>query len=106
MTPAVAPRHLIPAITGVIVALGVGLTIMVERLADEPPPRAPAVVVPPPPVLELVGNHAFTTADVRAAIAADETPFLDESRTLDRDAVDREVLLVLAFYWDRGYANV
>src|SRR5512143_323595 len=104
MTPAITPRLLIPALTGVIVALGVGITIVRERVADDPP-RATAAAAEPP-VLELVGNHVFTTADVRARIAADETPFLDENGALDRDAVDREVLLVLAFYWDRGYANV
>lgn len=104
MTPAITPRLLIPALTGVIVALGVGITIVLERVADEPP-HGPVAVVQPP-VLELVGNHAFTTADVRARIAPDETPFLDASGALDGDAVDREVLLVLAFYWDRGYANV
>jgi len=64
---------------------------------------APAVRAPE---LELIGAHAFTSAQVRVAIAGVESPLLDEHGALDSDALEREMLLISAFYWDRGYVNV
>ena len=53
---------------------------------------------PEDPRLVLAGNHAFTTGEVLAGIA---TPEPD-----DTDAIGRAALMVSAFYWDHGYADI
>jgi outer membrane protein insertion porin family len=59
-----------------------------------------------PLAIELVGNRAFSTAEIRADVAHLESPLLDGSGAVDDESLQREVLLISSFYWDHGYANV
>ena len=52
---------------------------------------------------------AISDDELRGAIAtqrADALSFLNDSGTYSQDAFERDLLLVSAHYWDRGYANV
>ena len=54
------------------------------------------------PKIVFVGNHAFSSLDLRGAI---DWPF-DASGAVLQETFERDLLLVSSFYWDRGYANV
>ena len=61
-----------------------------------------AAPVSPAPKIVFVGNHAFSSVDLRAAI---DWPF-DPSGALLQETFERDLLLLSSFYWDHGYANV
>ena len=50
-----------------------------------------------PLTVAFVGNHALPTTELRAAMT---------SPVDDQEGFERDLLLVSAYYWDRGYANV
>ncbi|MGE0868248.1 MAG: outer membrane protein assembly factor BamA [Kofleriaceae bacterium] len=59
--------------------------------------------------VQFIGNTAITDDELRGAIATrreDSLSFLNDSGTYSEEAFERDLLLVSAYYWDRGYANV
>ena len=50
--------------------------------------------------LRFVGNHDITAADLRRAVQT------RAGETFRQEVFERDLLLVSAYYWDRGYANV
>jgi len=59
--------------------------------------------------VQFIGNSAISDDELRGAIATrrqDALSFLNDSGTYSQEAFERDLLLVSAYYWDRGYANV
>lgn len=59
--------------------------------------------------VQFIGNTAITDAELRGAISTrrqDAMSFLNDSGTYSQEAFERDLLMVSAYYWDRGYANV
>jgi outer membrane protein insertion porin family len=59
--------------------------------------------------VQFIGNDHISDEELRGAIAtrsADALSFLNDSGTYNQEAFERDLLLVSAHYWDRGYANV
>lgn len=59
--------------------------------------------------VQFIGNAAISDDELRGAIATrrqDALSFLNDSGTYSQEAFERDLLLVSAYYWDRGYANV
>jgi len=59
--------------------------------------------------VQFIGNATITDDELRGAIATrrqDSMSFLNDSGTYSQEAFERDLLLVSAYYWDRGYANV
>jgi outer membrane protein insertion porin family len=59
--------------------------------------------------VQFIGNTAISDDELRGAIATrrqDALSFLNDSGTYSQEAFERDLLLVSAYYWDRGYANV
>ncbi|MDQ3334732.1 MAG: outer membrane protein assembly factor BamA [Myxococcota bacterium] len=59
--------------------------------------------------VQFIGNSTITDDELRGAIATrrqDAMGFLNDSGTYSQEAFERDLLLVSAYYWDRGYANV
>src|SRR5512140_2505702 len=59
--------------------------------------------------VQFIGNNAISDDELRNAIAtrrADALSFLNDSGVYSQEAFERDLLLISAHYWDRGYANV
>ena len=59
--------------------------------------------------VQFIGNNQVSDDELRSAIAtrrADSLSFLNDSGVYSQEAFERDLLLVSAYYWDRGYANV
>jgi len=59
--------------------------------------------------VEFMGNVHVSDDELRGAIAtrrADALSFLNDSGVYSEDTFERDLLLISAHYWDRGYANV
>ncbi|MBL0213677.1 MAG: outer membrane protein assembly factor BamA [Myxococcales bacterium] len=59
--------------------------------------------------VQFIGNASISDDELRGAIATrrqDALSFLNDSGTYSQEAFERDLLLVSAHYWDRGYANV
>lgn len=59
--------------------------------------------------ISYLGNQAVTEAELHKAMQTQEggwLSFLTSSGTYREDAFDRDILLLTAFYYDRGYLNV
>ncbi|MBA3817627.1 MAG: outer membrane protein assembly factor BamA [Deltaproteobacteria bacterium] len=59
--------------------------------------------------VQFIGNQTITDDELRTAISTrrqDAMSFLNDSGTYSQEAFERDLLLVSAYYWDRGYANV
>jgi outer membrane protein insertion porin family len=59
--------------------------------------------------VQFIGNTAISDDELRGAIATrrqDSLSFLNDSGTYSQEAFERDLLLISAYYWDRGYANV
>ncbi len=59
--------------------------------------------------IRFLGNKAVTNAELRGAMGTQEggwLSFFTSSGTYREDAFDRDLLLLTAFYYDRGYINV
>ncbi|MGN6110915.1 MAG: outer membrane protein assembly factor BamA [Kofleriaceae bacterium] len=59
--------------------------------------------------IQFIGNHDISDDQLRGAISTrrqDALSFLNDSGTYSQEAFERDLLLISAFYWDRGYANV
>jgi outer membrane protein insertion porin family len=59
--------------------------------------------------VQFIGNNHISDDELRGSIAtrrADALSFLNDSGTYSQEAFERDLLLVSAHYWDRGYANV
>ncbi len=59
--------------------------------------------------VQFIGNSVISDDELRGAVATrrqDALSFLNDSGTFNQEAFDRDLLLVSAYYWDRGYANV
>src|SRR5262249_8419526 len=59
--------------------------------------------------VQFIGNNHISSDELRGAIStrrADALPFLNDSGVYSQEAFERDLLLVSAHYWDRGYANV
>jgi outer membrane protein insertion porin family len=61
----------------------------------------------PAPRFEITGAHAFGEAELRtAALPSGEGFLFDSSGEVEHDTLDRALLDLTAYYWNRGYANV
>jgi outer membrane protein insertion porin family len=59
--------------------------------------------------VQFIGNHSISDDELRLAISTrrqDALSFVNESGVYSQEAFERDLLLVSAHYWDRGYANV
>jgi outer membrane protein insertion porin family len=59
--------------------------------------------------VQFIGNSAIPDEQLRGSIQTrrpDSLSFLNDSGTYSQEAFERDLLLVSAHYWDRGYANV
>jgi outer membrane protein insertion porin family len=59
--------------------------------------------------ISFIGNRAVRSDELRGAIGTQEggwLSFLTSSGTYKEEAFDRDLLLLTAFYYDRGYINV
>ncbi|HEY4175583.1 MAG TPA: outer membrane protein assembly factor BamA [Kofleriaceae bacterium] len=59
--------------------------------------------------VQFIGNKDLSDEELRNAIAtrrADALSFLNDSGVYSQEAFERDLLLVSAHYWDKGYANV
>jgi outer membrane protein insertion porin family len=59
--------------------------------------------------IRFLGNHHATDDELRGAMGTSEggwLSFLTSSGTYREDAFDRDLILLTAFYYDRGYINV
>lgn len=55
------------------------------------------------PTVRFTGNQRVATPVLRAAMTL---PLASATAAFDADALERDLLLVSAYYWDHGYANV
>lgn len=65
----------------------------------------PSLAVAGEPTLEFHGNAKLSSAELRKYLV-DETPTFEDGTAVSQEAVERAALLLSAYYWDRGYANV
>ena len=59
--------------------------------------------------VQFIGNHTLSDDELRGSVQTrrpDALSFLNDSGTYSQEAFERDLLLVSAHYWDRGYANV
>jgi outer membrane protein insertion porin family len=59
--------------------------------------------------VQFIGNHSISDDELRLAIStrrADALSFINDSGVYSQEAFERDLLLVSAHYWDRGFANV
>lgn len=59
--------------------------------------------------IEFIGNSQITDDELRGAIQTrrpDALGFMNDTGTFNQEMFERDLLLVSAHYWDRGYANV
>ncbi|HWU86430.1 MAG TPA: outer membrane protein assembly factor BamA, partial [Kofleriaceae bacterium] len=59
--------------------------------------------------VQFIGNHSISDDELRSSIQTrrpDSLSFLNDSGTYNQEAFERDLLLISAHYWDRGYANV
>ena len=59
--------------------------------------------------VEFLGNKQLSDDELRGAIQtrrADFLSFLNDSGVYSQEAFERDLLLISAHYWDKGYANV
>ena len=59
--------------------------------------------------IQFIGNTEISDDELRGSIATrrqDSLGFLNESGTYNQEAFERDLQLVAAHYWDRGYATV
>jgi outer membrane protein insertion porin family len=59
--------------------------------------------------VEFIGNNTISTAELRGAISTrppDALSFINDSGTYSEETFQRDLLVITAHYWDRGYANV
>jgi outer membrane protein insertion porin family len=59
--------------------------------------------------VQFIGNNSIPDDELRGAIAtrrADALSFLNDSGVYSQEAFERDLLLISAHYWDKGYANV
>jgi outer membrane protein insertion porin family len=54
--------------------------------------------------VQFAGNATVSSDRLRAAIA--EEPLFDDAGTIIPEVLERDLLLITAFYWDRGHAQV
>ncbi|HZJ63361.1 MAG TPA: outer membrane protein assembly factor BamA [Kofleriaceae bacterium] len=59
--------------------------------------------------VQFIGNHSIADDELRLAIQTrrqDALSFLNDSGVYSQEAFERDLLLVSAHYWDKGFANV
>ena len=59
--------------------------------------------------VQFIGNNSISDDELRGSIATQRKnalSFLNESGVYSQEAFERDLLVVSAHYWDRGYANV
>jgi outer membrane protein insertion porin family len=59
--------------------------------------------------VQFIGNNSISDDELRGSIATqrkNSLSFLNETGTYSQETFERDLLIVSAHYWDRGYANV
>ena len=59
--------------------------------------------------VQFIGNQAISDAELRNLIVTQKggaLAFLNDSGTFNQEAFERDLLIISAHYWDRGYASV
>jgi outer membrane protein insertion porin family len=59
--------------------------------------------------VQFIGNHSINDDELRLAISTrrqDALSFINDSGVYSQEAFERDLLLVTAHYWDKGFANV
>jgi outer membrane protein insertion porin family len=85
----------------ILAAALVGTGLLRDPAADPVRPGAPPDVVEK---VRFVGNATVSSDRLRAAI--DEYPLFDDAGTIVQEVLERDLLLISAFYWDHGHAPV
>jgi outer membrane protein insertion porin family len=79
----------------------VGIGLLRDPTADVVQSGAPPGGTPK---VQFVGNATVSSDRLRAAIA--EYPLFDDAGTIIQEVLERDLLLISAFYWDHGHAQV
>jgi outer membrane protein insertion porin family len=58
------------------------------------------------PIVTFSGNHEVPAYALRAAMDSPLDSPPNSTEAFDEEALERDLLLISAYYWDRGYANV
>ncbi len=58
------------------------------------------------PRVEFTGNTTVPAAALRQYLASNASPLFDDAEDVVQEVLERDLLLVSAYYWDHGYANV
>ncbi len=59
--------------------------------------------------VQFIGNEAISDDELRGLIATQKggaLAFLNDSGTFNEEAFERDLLMISAYYWDKGYATV
>ncbi len=59
--------------------------------------------------VQFIGNNSISSDELRGVISTrsqDALSFINDSGVYSQDAFERDLLVISAHYWDRGYANV
>ena len=83
-------------------SLVLGVVMVVLGFATISHADAPKAPKAPKLRFEFIGNIAITGDELRAAIPA---PY-DDTGAFNQEMLERDLLLVSAYYWDRGHAQV
>jgi outer membrane protein insertion porin family len=65
----------------------------------------PSLALAAEPTLEFHGNAKISSAELRTYLFAESSTF-EDGAGVSQEMVERAALLISAYYWDRGYANV
>jgi len=79
----------------------VGIGLFHDPTADVAHPGSPPDLVPK---VQFSGNTTVPSDRLRTAIA--EYPLFDDAGEIVQEVLERDLLLISAFYWDRGHAQV
>jgi outer membrane protein insertion porin family len=85
----------------VFAAALVGLCLLLDPATGAAHPGAPSDAGPR---VQFTGNAAVSSDRLRAAIA--EYPLFDDAGAIVPEVLERDLLLIAVFYWDRGHAQV
>lgn len=84
-----------------------GSAVAASEVGAPAEPVAPARILDDMPEVRFVGNNDISSDELRPMFTRRSSQSLvDDTGALSQEALDRDVLVLSAFYLDRGYANV
>jgi outer membrane protein insertion porin family len=85
----------------IFAAVLVGIGLLHDPTANVAHPGSPPDIVPK---VQFSGNARVSSDRLRTAIA--EYPLFDDAGAIIQEVLEHDLLLISAFYWDRGHAQV